>query len=83
MPGVQVIQPTQVLPIDLELLRLIGDHGLPPGKYEIQAFYENSLKDEPPFVKEPVWTGKIQSQALEIEIVAPKVVIIPIAGSGR
>jgi hypothetical protein len=79
VPVPMILQPAEVVPINLELLRLIGEHGLPPGKYKIQAFYENSLKDEPPFVTDPIWTGRIQSQATDMTIVAPKV-IAPAAG---
>ena len=72
MPTVITIQPHGVIRIELELLRLIGERGLPPGRYQLRGFYENKLKNEFDFIKAEVWTGRLESEAVEIEIVAPK-----------
>lgn len=72
VPTVITIQPHQVLPIDLELLRLIGERGLPSGKSSLKGFYENKLKNDGTFIKTPVWLGRIESEPVEITIVVPK-----------
>src|SRR3984957_17059267 len=74
VPSVITIPPTQIIAIELELLRLIGERGLPPGKYRLKAFYENKLKNDKTFIKSDVWLGRIESEAVEITIVAPKVI---------
>ncbi len=71
IPTVVTIQPHGVMRIELELLRLIGERGLPPGKYQLRGFYENKLKNDFGFIKAEVWTGWIESEAVTIEIVAP------------
>jgi sulfatase modifying factor 1 len=74
VPTVITIPPTQIIAIELELLRLIGERGLPPGKYRLKAFYENELKNDKVFIKSEVWVGRMESELVEITIVAPKVV---------
>ena len=67
VPSVITIPPTQIIAIELELLRLIGERGLPPGKYRLKAFYENKLKNDKSFIKSDVWLpGRIESEPLEI-----------------
>ena len=73
MPSVIAIPPTQIVAIELELLRLIGERGLPPGKYRLKAFFENQLKNDKVFIKSEVWVGRMESEPVEITIVAPKV----------
>jgi hypothetical protein len=74
VPTVITIPPTQIIAIELELLRLIGERGLPPGKYRLKAFYENKLKNDKVFIKSEVWVGRMESEPVEITIVAPKMV---------
>ncbi len=69
-PTVVSLEPTRVLVLDLELLRMVGPESLPPGKYTLSAFYENRLESVPPFPK--VWTGKIRGKPRTITIVAPE-----------
>jgi hypothetical protein len=71
-PTVETLQPHGVIGIELELLRLIGQRGLPPGAYKLKGIYENKLKNETDFIKGEVWTGRIESAPVEIAIVAPK-----------
>jgi hypothetical protein len=68
-PTIWTIEPNQVIKIDLELLRLIGEHSLPAGTYKLRAFYQNTLADSDPI--KGVWTGQIASPVQEIKIVAP------------
>jgi formylglycine-generating enzyme required for sulfatase activity len=73
VPSAITIPPTQTIAIELELLRLIGERGLPPGKYRLKGFYENKLKNDKSFIKSEVWLGRIESDPVEITIVAPKI----------
>ena len=73
VPSAIVIPPTQTIAIELELLRLIGERGLPPGKYRLKGFYENKLKNDKSFIKSEVYLGRIESEPVEITIGAPKV----------
>ena len=57
IPTVVNIEPQQVIRIELELLRLMGEHGLPPGRYKLKGFYENKEKNDSPFIKKEVWMG--------------------------
>ncbi len=72
VPTVITIQPTQVIAIELELLRLVGERDLPPGKYKLSAFNENKFKNASPFVKAEVWMGHIEAEPVEITIAGPK-----------
>ena len=73
IPSIITIEPHQIVRIELELLRLIGKHGLPPGPYKLKGFYENKLKNDEVFIKKAVWVGRIESKPVEFTIVAPKV----------
>jgi hypothetical protein len=68
-PTFWTIEPNQVVKIDLELLRLIGEQSLPEGTYKLQGFYENAQGESDPI--KGIWTGKIASAVQEIKIVAP------------
>ena len=72
VPSVITIQADGVIAIELELLRLIGENGLPPGKYRLKAFYENKLANDKVFIKSKVWVGRMESESVEITIVAQK-----------
>lgn len=69
VPTCWTIEANQVVKIDLELLRLIGEHSLPEGTYKLQGIYQNGLADSDPI--KGVWTGQIASPVQEIKIVAP------------
>ena len=72
IPSVINIGPNDVIRIDLDLLRLIGEHGLPPGRYTLKGFYENKMKNDGIFIKKDVWMGRIESKPVAMTIVAPK-----------
>lgn len=74
VPSVITIPADGVIAVELELLRLIGERGLPSGKYRLKAFFENELKNDQVFIKAEVWVGRIESEPLEITIVSPKIV---------
>lgn len=57
--------------ISMDLLRLVGEKGLPPGKYQIRAIYENQLANEKVFFPNKVWVGRVESDPTDLEIVAP------------
>ena len=65
---VVTVPPHGVLKLDLELLRLIGERPLPPGKYALRATYENRLDHV--FGMRDIWTGRIAAEAREITVVA-------------
>jgi hypothetical protein len=71
VPGVWTFNAQIVRGISLDLLRLIGERSLPEGRCSIRAFYENTLPNNGPFIQGPVWTGRIESRPVEIEIVLP------------
>lgn len=73
VPSAITIPPTQTIAIELELLRLIGERGLPPGKYKLKGFYENKLKNDKVFILSEVWLGRIEGEPVEITILAPKI----------
>lgn len=63
------LDPKQTVTLELELLRLVGEDPLPPGKYVLTPIYENDLGSKPP--KPDVWIGKLEGDPLDIEIVEP------------
>jgi hypothetical protein len=66
----RTIAPSEVLTIELELLRLIDVNAPPPpGDYKIQAFYESPA--DPETKTRGIWTGTLHSDAIPITIVAP------------
>jgi hypothetical protein len=71
-PTVITLAPHQAICVDLELPRLIGEHGLPPGPYQLKGFYENTWKNDGAVVEGEVWTGRIEGKAVKINICAAK-----------
>ncbi len=72
VPGVIAIPPSEIIVIELELLRLIGERGLRPGTYKVVGFYDNKLKNDRTFIKDDVWVGRSATESVKITIIAPK-----------
>jgi hypothetical protein len=70
IPTTVTLKPQEVFVIELDLLRLIDERGLAPGKYQLQGRYENDLKEAGFGIKD-VWTGKLSSELQAMEIVRP------------
>jgi hypothetical protein len=71
VPSVWAIDVNGARVISFDLLRLVGEKGLPPGTYKIRGFYENKLANDKVFFPEKVWTGRIESESTALDIVAP------------
>lgn len=61
-PTIITIEPYRSIVAEFEMLRMVGEHGLPPGHYWLRGFYENEMKNEYKFLKADVWTGRLDSQ---------------------
>jgi len=69
VPTAMTLNPGQKLPINFDLLRLIGEKSPAAGDYQLRLEYRNELAQAGP-VKQ-VWTGQIASASKPLKIVPP------------
>ena len=70
IPSARTLKPSEVVVIELELLRLVDVISPPPpDDYTITAEYVASPSEDPEF--KDLWIGTIRSQPLAMRIVAP------------
>ncbi len=70
MPTVLHIPPHGKIRIEMELLRFVDAHSLPPGKYALHARYENQMPGGGERFA-AVWSGLLETEPVHIEIVRP------------
>jgi hypothetical protein len=70
IPTVLHIPPHGKIRIELELLRFVDAHSLPPGKYTLSGRYENHIAGGGERFG-AVWSGLLQTAPVQIQIIRP------------